>query len=63
MTSLDLFKEFLTDQKHEIEKYKWIESQKAGYDLGNDAVATWIRLYAADFRLKWFKSKTKVANI
>ena len=31
------------DSKREIECYKWIESEKVGYDLGDAAVRGWIK--------------------
>ncbi len=40
-------------EKHEIEVHKWIESEKAGRDLGNEAVKDWIDKHAAEFREKW----------
>jgi hypothetical protein len=40
-------------QIQEILKHKWIESEKAGKDLGNQAIFDWIRKYAADFRQYW----------
>lgn len=36
-------------QIEEIEKHKWIESEKAGHDLGEAARIDWIVKYAA----KW----------
>ena len=42
-------------QLQEILKHKWIESEKAGVDLGNQAVMEWIEKYAADFRCYWEK--------
>lgn len=48
--------EFLSAEKHEIEVYKWIESEKAGKDLGNAAVSDWIRKYAALFREKYYNN-------
>lgn len=37
----------------EAERYKWIESQKKGRDLGNDALYEWYRLHWARYcRLK-----------
>ena len=42
--------QFLADQKNEIEKYKWIESEKVGHDLGNCAIMDWIRKYAKKYR-------------
>jgi hypothetical protein len=40
----------LAQQRIEIERYKWIESEKAGHDLGKGAVMEWIAKHAADFR-------------
>lgn len=42
--------EFLKMQIDEIDRHKWIESQKVGYDLGENAVRDWVDHYAADFR-------------
>ena len=47
------FKEFLKDQKHEMEIHKWIESEKVGHDLGNEAIKDWIDKYADEFRQNW----------
>lgn len=36
--------------------HKWIESEKAGFDLGNAAICCWIRLHWKDFlRAKWLE--------
>ena len=38
-----LYQEFLAE-RHEIMKYKWIESEKAGHDIGFErALLDWIR--------------------
>ncbi|MFU8779574.1 MAG: hypothetical protein ACNA71_00945 [Kiritimatiellia bacterium] len=37
-------------QIQEIDRHKWIESQKAGRDLGEEAVFDWVLNYAEDFR-------------
>ncbi len=42
--------EFIVLQIEEIDRYKWIESQKAGYDLGDRAVFDWVEKHAATFR-------------
>lgn len=42
-------------QIKEILKHKWIESEKALRDLGNQAVRDWVDKYAADFRNYWEK--------
>ena len=47
-TEMDI-KEYLKLQALEIERYKWIESEKAGKDLGMDAAIDWILKYADMF--------------
>jgi hypothetical protein len=37
-------------QIQEIQRHKWIESEKAGRDLGQEAVLDWIHRYAESFR-------------
>jgi hypothetical protein len=37
-------------QLQEIERHKWIESEKAGRDLGQDAAFDWIQRHAESFR-------------
>ena len=49
----DEFVQFLADQRVEMEKHKWIESEKVGHDLGNSAVMDWIRKYAKKYRDKY----------
>lgn len=44
----------LSLQREEINRYKWIESEKACRDLGREAVFDWINKYAADWR-DWFE--------
>jgi len=39
-------KAYLEIQSREIERHKWIESEKAGKDLGMDAAIDWILKYA-----------------
>lgn len=42
----------LADQASEIMKHKWIESEKAGTDLGDTAVLDWVRKHAGEWR-RW----------
>ena len=37
-------------QIEEIMKYKWLESEKAGRDLGKEAILDWIDKYAGGWR-------------
>lgn len=52
----DEFKNFLSAQCIEIQKHKWIESEKVGHDLGYNAVQEWIKKYAKNFRDEYKKS-------
>ena len=48
-----LYREFQAERE-EILKHKWIESEKAGYDIGFErALTDWIIIY----RSKWRKAK------
>jgi len=47
------FKEFMKAQRQEILKHKWLESEKAGRDLGQSAVMDWISKYAKLYRSWW----------
>ena len=42
----------LAAQAKEIMKHKWIESEKAGTDLGNAAALDWVRKHAGEWR-RW----------
>lgn len=56
MTKLqkDVFINYIHAQINEIEKYKWIESERAGYDIGrNRAAKEWIDKYSKVFREQW----------
>ncbi|ROQ92094.1 hypothetical protein [Desulfosoma caldarium] len=44
------FSDYIHLQLQEILKHKWIESEKAGRDLGQEAVFDWIEKYAEGFR-------------
>lgn len=48
--SREEFVQFMEIQTNEMEKHKWIESEKVGHDLGNQAVMDWVRKYAKQFR-------------
>ena len=45
---------FLQDEKEEIQKHKWLEWEKAGYDIGQDsAVLSWVKHH----RRKWMEKE------
>ena len=44
-----LYREFQAERE-EILKHKWIESERAGYDLGQECLLEWVRCHAANFR-------------
>jgi hypothetical protein len=54
----NLYREFQAERE-EILKHKWIESEKAGYDIGFErALTDWIVKY----RSKWRKARQAAAH-
>ena len=51
----DDFQQFMLDQCDEMKRHKWIESEKAGRDLGNQAIREWICKYAKEYRRNYIK--------
>ncbi len=49
-------------QRKEIERYKWIESEKHGHDLGRQAAIDWVTKYAAAWR-EWFETEYDPATM
>ncbi len=48
------FHEFIQAQIQEILKYKYLESEKLGYDIGElRAGIEWVKKYAASFKKNW----------
>jgi hypothetical protein len=43
------YAEYLMLQREAMLRHKWIESEKAGRDLGQDALFDWIEKHAAAF--------------
>lgn len=43
-------KSYVLHQKDEMLKYKWIKSQQAGKDLGEQALREWIEKYGKEYR-------------
>lgn len=44
------------DGQREAERFKWIESEKAGYDLGEVAIRRWVREHWSGFlRSRWLE--------
>lgn len=50
-------KEYNKKQIEEMERHKWIESEKHGRDLGWPVCLEWVRDHAWKFRADWFKGK------
>ena len=53
-----LYREFLAEQE-EIEKLKWIESEKAGHDIGWHSARIW---WVTRHRALWRKSRRSSAE-
>lgn len=43
------------EEIHQMQKHRWIESERAQKDLGEEAYLDWIKKYAAGFR-EWVTS-------
>lgn len=43
-------KDIMDAQRDEMLRHKWIESEKAGYDLGDPVMVQWTKEYGADWR-------------
>lgn len=50
----EIYPKFLSSQRLEMERHKWIESEKANRDLGIDAYFDWISKYAQQYREEYF---------
>lgn len=46
-------------QMDEMEKHRWLESEKAGQDVGKRAYFDWISKYARQWRESWEKRYTE----
>jgi len=58
LKSSSLYREFQAERE-EILKHKWIESEKAGYDIGFErALTDWIMKH----RSKWRKARQATVN-
>ncbi len=44
------FSDYLRMERDEMLRHKWIESEKAGYDLGQAALLDWVHRHAHAFR-------------
>ena len=44
------YSKYNQDQCEEIRKHRWIESEKAGYDLGKSAELDWVSKWAKSYR-------------
>ena len=48
------------DEIHEVEKHKWFESEKVGYDIGgNAAMLDWMRKYRKTWNRMWAENNKK----
>jgi hypothetical protein len=52
ISTMDL-RDYAEAQCKEMQKHRWIESEKAGRDLGESAYLDWVRKYAKNFRAWW----------
>jgi hypothetical protein len=61
LKDFSVYQEYLAE-RDEILKHKWIQSQKAGHDLGFEwALTDWVVKYRTGWR-KWRKSLRNASN-
>lgn len=53
MQPWERFKKFMLDEIEEMNKFKWIRSEEAARDLGQDALMDWVAKFAKEFRKDW----------
>ena len=62
MKRSSLYAEFLAERE-EILKHKWLESEKAGQDIGFErALLDWIRKHRDSWRISRRSASTQVSN-
>ena len=49
----DALNAYLTIQREEMERHKWLESEKYKNDLGRHALMDWVQKYSSDFARYW----------
>jgi hypothetical protein len=49
----DAMQAYLRIQQDEMDRHKWIESEKVHCDLGQRALGDWIRHYSKEFARYW----------
>lgn len=54
-------RKYLKRVVHEIEVHKYLQSEKAGRDLGNEAVTDWVQKYGKSFRRQFVSQDHEMA--
>jgi len=52
---MNQLRRFILDEMEEIKRHKWLESEKAGCDLGAKAIMHWIEKHEKSFRAHWMR--------
>ena len=58
----EVIRQFVSDQAEEMKRYKWIASEAAGKDLGQDAVMEWVKKYAPLYRAWWIENHQRMED-
>ena len=54
---LNEIKDYREKMVEEIRRHRWLESEKAGRDLGPVAEHDWLDRYEIDFRRYWLRNR------
>jgi len=52
----DALNAYMTLQREEMERHKWIESEKAHHDLMDGSLSDWVRRHSIAFSTYWKKT-------
>lgn len=63
MSNCVVYEVYNKEQIEEINKHKWIESEKAKRDLGQACIMDWIQKYAGKFRDSWCLTKCQHKDV
>ena len=53
---------YMTLQREEMEKHRWVESQRACCDLGEASLMEWIKCHSTEFARYWRRTHMFVPN-
>jgi hypothetical protein len=53
---------YMAIQREEMERHKWLESEKRQQDAGKDALADWVTRFSSKFARYWKRTHAYIPN-